>query len=167
MRTTRTLIVGGLSLTALAVILYSSAETVTAQIRAAYMKNVDEPGRLPYQHSIDPGSSPDCNNAICAFHFPTVPAGKRLVVEDISVQLNSTTEGAEFVAVAYASSASNPGVLHVGKLRADNFFAVLHAPSRMYFGPGIEPLVVVGSLGTPSFSAGQATIIGYLIDAVN
>jgi hypothetical protein len=51
--------------------------------------NVTDPGRIPYQSSVDNGGK--CSgNSICPFSFPTVPSGHRVVVQHIGGFLNFT-----------------------------------------------------------------------------
>jgi hypothetical protein len=67
------------------------AKPLMAQIRAALVKNVDEPGRTPYQ------STASCSVDLigeCFANFATVPAGKRLIVQHLSGVMNCSTQRA-------------------------------------------------------------------------
>ena len=61
----------------LAVLGNLSVPPLLAQVRPALVKNVDEPGRSPYQ--VLPVSSTDCGT-YTYLNFPAVPSGKRLVI---------------------------------------------------------------------------------------
>ena len=59
-----------------------TAPSVVAQLRAALVKDVDEPGRSPY-FSVIQGAG-DCSPAsLCHFAFDPVPANKRLVITNV------------------------------------------------------------------------------------
>ena len=72
-----------------------------AQARAALVKNVDEPGRSPYQ-----AVQMTFNNCgVYGFaYFPAVPAGKRLVVTFVSGQFQLTTTSKVYVRLLSAPS---------------------------------------------------------------
>ena len=58
-----------------------------AQVRPALTASVDDPGRTPYKATI----RQYCYlvDAACDFTFPTVPAGKRLVIKHVSGYFSS------------------------------------------------------------------------------
>ena len=81
--------VKSLSLSALAVCVCAAtlfqATEALAQVRPAVTKNVDEPGRSPFQHFIFVAKGgPGCGSNYCIVTLPPVPAGKRLVITGIS-----------------------------------------------------------------------------------
>ncbi len=58
------------------------ASPAVAQTRAALVQSIDEPGRNPYQET---QSNTTCRGTtVCGFNFAAVPAGKRLVLTNIS-----------------------------------------------------------------------------------
>lgn len=68
------------------------AAEVNAQTRPAYTKNVDEPGLVPYSFAFNVSqNSCGCTNC-CFVRTPPVPAGKRLVIRNVSgsVALSAT-----------------------------------------------------------------------------
>lgn len=81
---TRRAMARGAPCSVLVVGLVLTAAAAEAQVRPAAVKNVDEPGRVPYQHvfSAVPGADTGCGLNFCTKDFPAVPAGKRLVVTD-------------------------------------------------------------------------------------
>jgi hypothetical protein len=70
-------------LTTLAAIGSYTAKPLWAQVKAALVQNVDEPGRNPYSSTVTffnaPPCAPDGSGTTCALIFQPVPAGKRLV----------------------------------------------------------------------------------------
>ena len=81
----RTLQLAGI-LAMLAVIGKYYAVPVLAQVRAALVQNRDEPARNFYAHSLE------CTGGIsCVVTFPTVPAGKRLVIQHLNADHDLVT----------------------------------------------------------------------------
>ncbi len=60
---------------------FGGAAPAAAQTRPALVRNVDEPARVPYSHSLQP-TCPFTNS--CEATFPVVPAGKRLRLTSVS-----------------------------------------------------------------------------------
>lgn len=61
-----------------------AAGEAAAQVRPAYVKNVDEPGLVPFKMSFRVSQN-DCNCTNCCFvQSETVPAGKRLVIRNVA-----------------------------------------------------------------------------------
>ena len=62
------------------------AKPVFAQVRAALVQNVDEPGRTPYQQELQVIGNSGCDTDFCTpgFTFAVVPANKRLVIKQVS-----------------------------------------------------------------------------------
>lgn len=117
------------------------APSVMAQTRAAFVQSVDEPGRNPYQET---QSNTTCRGStVCVFDFSTVPAGKRLVLTNISGYVD-TGAGAlpngfvqsGFGGSAYATLAFT-GVR--GPLSALGTRVFINHSVQAYFGPG-EPV---------------------------
>ena len=160
------------------------AENAIAQIRAALVKNVDAPGRAPYQHMVSfaPGSfGATCPGAFpwtaCVVSFPPVPPGKRLVVEHVTMMLHSFQP--TFFSVGNQSSSDDfpdpnfgsdvavitPDFASGGNTSAGPRWFIDRA-IRVYFEPGDTPKLKVGSTGIGN-GPGRASIHGYLIDATN
>ena len=64
------------------------AQPLMAQVRAALVKNIDEPGRNPYTAFL-PCYSSSTNS--CTAFFPAVPANMELVVQHISMSVDTPT----------------------------------------------------------------------------
>lgn len=67
-----------------------AAGEASAQTRPAYVKNVDEPGLVPFRMTFRVTQS-DCGCTNCCFvQSETVPAGKRLVIRKVSGYVSLT-----------------------------------------------------------------------------
>jgi hypothetical protein len=169
MSTLRKLVSGIAYVALLALTLHVASDQASAQIRPAYTKNVDEPGRTPYQTSnIFSPSSCSFNSVLyfCPLPLPTVPAGKRLIIEHVSI----------FVAL----NAGVPDSLRLQNSFNNNIFWVqptftqraltpthffLDRQVLAYYEPGDTPKLLLAATG--SLAAAEATVHGYLIDATN
>jgi hypothetical protein len=86
----------------LVVILVVAAPETIAQVRAALVKNVDEPGLNPFSQSFVLSTNAcSCTNC-CFISTDTVPAGKRLVIQNVSGWFP-------------LSSAANAGYIHLSQ----------------------------------------------------
>ena len=138
---------------------------VTGTARVA---NVNDPGRTPFQGGVDLVGS-QCG-LTCVFKFGPVPAGKRLVLQQVSGALlfdgaNTFKAGACVFAPGAASSTAlacfnyaNPGDTGTEFIQ----------PVKLYFDEG-QTVVVNAASGTANFAfqgnGGQlATVSGYLVD---
>lgn len=98
---------------ALALVLACCATLASAQPKPALVQDRDEPGRNPYQQTLQmKQNSTNCGPlvSLCSFTFDTVPAGKRLVVTNVSVILH--TDPATGEPLAYAGPAQIPNFAH-------------------------------------------------------
>jgi hypothetical protein len=152
-----------------------TVDKAMAQTRPAYTKNVDEPGRIPYQYAVDfqSGTSACVTNSFCIVPFPAVPAGKRLVVEHLTVFAavsgggipNLLAFGDNFVTnqnnVFIIPPTFTPSVTSLGAT-----FYALERPVRVYYEPGTTPKVKIGASANFAFTCNM-TLHGYLIDASN
>ena len=182
-RLVRFLLAGAGVLGVLAALLALTRTETFAQVRAALTKNVDEPGRTPWetrsQFLPNAGGcygTSDCYNycegtSFALFDLRPVPAGKRWVVQSATgvlvngtgrtnnIELGSPRGFLLFDGTKWAFAGPfNPGVSFGSAIFSTNLFAT--------FGPGETPFVKVTA--TPSLS-GYSVIVfsGYLIDATN
>jgi hypothetical protein len=160
------------------------AEPMVAQVRAALVKNVDEPGRAPFDmsaHLFPNGNggcfgTSDCFNYsggdnFAIFDMRPIPAGKRWVVQSatggftnaagqvITVQIANTRGGLIYDTAKWIYSGPYfPGQPFTSATFAANLAAT--------FEPGETPTVRVN---TAANVAGYSTVTfhGYLIDATN
>lgn len=88
------LVLGG-RLFAIAALSLLSIPNAAAQVRAAVVKNIDEPARSPYQAYVHAtvGVNSACGTNFCDFAFPAVPANKRLAVTNVSVRFVPDANG--------------------------------------------------------------------------
>ena len=99
-------------LAALAVVGAFTAKPLLAQIKAAFVQNVDEPGRNPF-HVVryfglsSSGFQCDSNNT-CTASFGVVPTGKRLVVTNVSGLVFAATPGVVAYAEIYVTPTRGP-----------------------------------------------------------
>lgn len=158
-----------------------TVKPVWAQIRAAFVQNVDEPARIPYQSvsffaqgggGCSGPSCASCSGNFCTLNFAPVPNNKRLVVTSI-------------VGMVYVDS---PGVLKPIQLGSIFFPSELQAGSfpgvpgvnTNIFGVSLTGAMLtpidggntpaINMVATAPFSSsngatnGQMTVTGYLVD---
>ena len=179
----RRLVVVTMILLAIAAIVSMTRSDVIAQIRAALVKNVDEPGRTPWetrsQFLPNAGgcfSTSDCYDYVdgttfAMFDLRPVPAGKRWVVQMATgglvngdgrittIELRSNRNGIVFDGAKW---------LFGGPYQAYPAFGstIFSANIAVTFGPGEIPTVRVS--GSPNLSGYSVLVFsGYLIDASN
>ncbi len=150
------------------------ANEAAAQIRPAYTRNVDDPGRQPYDTYIEFtkfGCVVNCinflnSNPIYAFDGPVVPTGKRLVIKHVSGRLPNTSTAGISVALQSSRSASLENVKwsFFGPFFDSFSMAGFSAETFATYGPGERPHFNV-LLPTVNASTGYVSISGYLIDA--
>lgn len=136
--------------------------------------SIDEPGRAPYVSSVlDLGNS--CGLGFeCDFNFPQVPAGHRLVVQELSgfiqfyyspsawIEVFMTASGATSSAGQFIVNGTTFGNTSFGGTRA-SFTQPFHA----YFDAGTTPVISVQARNAtfPNDNSTEvATLKGYLID---
>ena len=175
-RMIRSLAVAMAFLIAGGVVLSLTAQKAISQIRAALTKNVDEPGRLPYQAEVDfAPSGPSCDNAFrCIVAFPAVPSGKRLVVEEVTA-LAFVVSGGQPTLFAFGdgttTNTGNVAIMQPTFTPAFNSGGAtawsIDKQIRVYYEPGTTPKVKIQNpVGFGALSSNM-TLHGYLIDATN
>jgi len=135
-----------------------------AQVHPMLIKNIDEPGRTPYMDSAD------CfrNYWQCSNQLKAIPAGKRLVVEHIS--LNVQTGGNLLQVLVSGNGFDQRLFLQKQVLFSNGVSAyVVSQPFISYYEPGTTPAFEVQINGTSGtgplyYVEGHLTITGYLID---
>ena len=158
-------------LTVLLVLAKIYEKPLLAQVRAALVQNVDEPARNPYQEYIFSYlSNCSAGSQFCNFSYSAVPAGKRLVVTNISGyvdvangSLPNGTLGSSLGGSQYAQ------IYFTGTREYTNSSStriVVNQQIRAYFGPGETPHVFAGLVGsTDSFAgAGSMSLSGYYVN---
>jgi hypothetical protein len=146
------------------------AKPVLAQIRAALVQNVDEPGRNPYQES-----SPctfGISNQSCTLQFSAVPAGKRLVLTNIGGSINvmngvfpigtiaSSLVGSQNAFVPFTAVRGAPNGVCGGCLTV-----YFDQQVRAYFGPGEVPNGMLEVHNQGAFTNGGPLVLsGYFVN---
>lgn len=154
---------------------YSTPVTVMNPSSApAIGSSIDEPGRAPYVSSVlDLGTA--CGLGFeCDFSFPAVPAGHRLVIQELSgfIQFNYTPGVFVQVFLSATGASSSEGQFLVNSLTFGSAsfggsIASFTQPFHAYFDSGQTPVVSVQARnGTfPNDNSTEvATLKGYLID---
>lgn len=144
---------------------FVGAPSVAAQVRAALVRNVDEPARVPYFHSLSP-TCPYANQ--CYVTFPAVPAGKRLHLTSIHVVFVGTNTNA-FLWVN-RNSTGNPLAAYTIAPTSAYFYGSQLATNQqvdLYFEAGEAPNLELGVspvaeiVGT---SLDKMSVSGYVVD---
>lgn len=151
-----------------------------AQIRAALVKNVDEPGRAPFQfhQSAYVGVSSPCGLNFCDFRLPAVPAGKRLVITNIALRVGlpatGVTVGAPYIYTWDSASSSVIARLHlqyvepypVDNLDSNARVAAFNQTVLYFVEAGQHPTILIhsanGNLNASAIHECQVT--GYFVD---
>jgi len=136
---------------------------VAAQVRAALVRSVDEPARVPYFISGLP-SCPFANE--CEIFGTVVPAGMRVRVTRLEgFFVSSTVNG--FFALGLNDD-SHPVLMFPVAPFSGAFFGTVFSFSQdvdFNFEAGQTPLLIVGGTGTISTDGrNKLTIAGYIVD---
>jgi hypothetical protein len=133
------------------------------QVRAALMQDRDNKARNYYQTT-----NLSCGYALnlCSTDLPVVPAGKRLVIEHISGEADTSGPNDLYRASLWTKNQSvsaylefGPAILTPNNLYARPFNQVVFAA----FDAGQTPQLTLQTTGNVAF-AWQAVITGYMID---
>jgi hypothetical protein len=138
------------------------AKPLLAQVRAALVQNVDEPGRNPYQET----RVATCGLNICDLTFATVPQGKRLVLTNVS-GYTYCAFGADLPLGYVRSSGDNLQVFFPAEkgLVGAVELVFFNSEAKAYFGPGEHPLAHLDLDGTNHFTGdAQLTLTGYFVN---
>jgi hypothetical protein len=168
--------------TVLALLATATAAAALAQTRPALVRNVDEPGRNPYQSFVSFNASLASTDGryfcqqspdppVCFVVFPAVPAGKRLVVENLTgwVAVQSPnfpcTVNIQTDSPTFGNLVSVPMILLPGDLGGGLFRYGANTTLSTYLEPGASPRVQVSVCTQPgSLKNGQLTLSGYTVD---
>jgi len=145
-----------------------SATAATAQTRAALVRSVDEPARVPYSYDVRP-TCPFAN--LCEAAFPVVPGGKRLRLTIVRLFMRFTTV-AGFLAVDVDSSLNPVIAFPVSPFNGAYYGSVTSGgfPVDLIFSAGQRPVLEMGiPAGTGSIndnSGNRFGVTGYLVDVL-
>ena len=106
----------------------------------------------PYQATAVIGDSATCPDSQCRFTFPTIPAGKRLLITSVSAQLGQThdTIVLEGNGITYFVTKTHPDLGNVT------------APVSLYYEAGSTPTARVFSPDKTQHTSLIITIVGEL-----
>ena len=136
----------------------TAGHAIAQAVRAALVSNVDEPGRIPYQ--TDQG----CNAAtgICSAALPPVPAGKRLVITNVSGTAETTQPNGNLLLLRLSGSPETFIPTTFQGTNPSNVF-VFNQTVLKFYDAGATPTVELdGTEGTPALA--RFTLSGYLLD---
>jgi len=160
----------GAVLVVTAVIAVVSGDDVIAQVRAAWTKNVDEPGLVPFSLTFAVNQN-QCSCVNCCFvNGAPVAAGKRLVIKNVS----------GFVSL---QAAANLGPISLDQVGGGNFVTIATIPAQFRnqwnggnypayeFNEEVLAYVDAGNMlrfgiytgGEWGFQGGEVTINGYVV----
>ena len=128
--------------------LVSERRAIAQAVRAAFVENVDEPGRNPYSQSSS------CLGSDCSLSLPPIPGGKRLV----GTYLNIGALGDQPALLELRGHGPNP--LFFAPTPVGNVANIVSTPIRVFFDAGETP--VIGCIGCPNGT--QATLNGYYVN---
>jgi len=169
----------GLAVQAVLVLGGFAAQPALAQVRAAFVESVDEPGRNPYASTVffangfEFPSGGTCGSNQCELHFQAVPAGKRLVVTNVIGNVYVDTPGVIAPVLLFPLGDATKGttmMLPAG-LMAGTYFGSnmigISAEVHAYFEPGATPAIAITPIGSISVLGSRGstaiTLSGYLV----
>lgn len=138
----------------------SPVRVANSSAAPALNSRIDDHGRIPFVS----GFSNSCSGTLCSYTFPTVPAGRRVVIEHISGNLNFNA--APTVITMFVNTATTSQIqfnVPPGNVGNASFF---DQPLLYYVDGGQSPVVIFTS-GFTNFNpaAGQnLTLVGYELD---
>jgi len=155
-------------------------KAVAQTIRAALVKNVDEPARSQYQAYVhgSVGVNSPCGLNFCDFAFPAVPANKRLAVTNISVRFvpdsTATVEDVKLYVLDNAFNFLSQYTLQYNPFLYPGDNLAVNAPRsyvqneqlRWYLEAGQVPRLTFHTSGgnLDTFGDQRVMLIGYLVD---
>ena len=107
----------------------------------------------PYQFMASVGDSTTCPGAQCILTFPTVPAGKRLVITCVSAQLGPASDQLvlEGNGVSFFVPKSDPNI------------GYLVSQVTLYYDAGTTPTARIFAPSTTQHTSLIVTLVGYLV----
>ena len=174
----------GVALLAIAA-LFSSInipKAVAQTVRAALVKNIDEPARAPYQVYITafPAVNSPCGSNFCEYALTPVPANKRLTITNISMRIvpaagDITVEDVRLYlccdasfhitssyTLPYNANLYPPDNLTVGQVQA----YVINEQLRWFVEAGQTPRLTFHTSGgdLSGYEEERVLVTGYLVD---
>jgi hypothetical protein len=119
--------------------------------------------RIPYQSS----ASATCGGDFCSFSFSPVPAGYRLVVENVAGRMTMLPGTTIPPALLLGDGASkvNVGVPAIMAGDTNTLLATFNAKATAFYDPALQPLLfATGAFGSGAITGEFATLTGFLIN---
>jgi hypothetical protein len=169
---THFVVAGALFTLAAAILVLAPSSSIAQTVRAAFVRNIDEPGLVPFSETFSISQS-ECGCTNCCFiRTAAVPAGKRLVIQNISGWFPQTSVGnAGYINV----SQEDPGgggsaVINTitpvfrNQWNGGDYPAYEFNQMTMAFvDPGKRASITIFSGVTFGFRTGNLTINGYMV----
>jgi hypothetical protein len=130
------------------------AKPLLAQVRAALVSSIDEPGRIPYTTAIS--STGTTGSGAVFFAGSAVPANRRLVSTFVSGNIATGDTSATGVQEFFSSrQGQERGLVPVGSANT------LSQPAQIYFNAGETPTVFTNK--PPQGGGSEVIVSGYLL----
>jgi hypothetical protein len=143
----------------------NEAVPVTGTVWVNGAVQVSNPSTVPYQETVHFNqSATTCTQFVCDVDFPTVPAGKRLVVTFVSATYGLSPNGTlASVELGINSSFNEPSIL-LPTQRAGFDTYIASGPVTFYVDGGDKPTIdLQGQFVQPASLTATASIVGYLV----
>jgi len=142
------------ALALLALLGHFYAKPLLAQVRAALISNIDEPGRIPYTAALPISINAGGNFAATA---PAVPQNKRLVITFVSGDFGGASSGnlTPLNDLLFYAGSTLRGVALIHENQVSQ-------STQIYFNAGEIPVAV--SLASNNFTGAHVVLSGYLLD---
>lgn len=132
-------VAAGLAAVSVILTLATEGHASAQAVRAALVRNQDEPGRNPYFEYVQNHAA--CISG-CNITFSPVPAGQRLVVTFVNAQAFGSPAPSDGVMLLHRSN-DTAGNLFVPTFtpNPNGFATFVHSPVEVYFEAGTQPIL--------------------------
>jgi len=142
---------------------FYAVPAIAQAVRAAVVKNIDEPGRSPFQQeAFFSGSCP--NIAACSVNYAPVPANKRLVITNVSGRFLTTGSNGRVDQVDLITGPILNRTFFLASIQnssAGGSAWVVSQQIHAFVEAGTTPVIEVFGIGTGAL---YFTITGYFVD---
>jgi hypothetical protein len=152
---------------ALAALAHFTAKPLLAQVKAALIQNVDEPGRNPFSEEFDLSPTlPGCTLDYCDLPGTlVVPAGKRLVITNITGQaVTSNGLGANVELITRPSGATLWLPATIAFQGGSTYVINLNLQLQSYYEAGQKIELFLSTSGTFVDVGTSVTVSGYYVN---
>lgn len=142
---------------------YYAIPAIAQAVRAALVSNVDDPGRIPYEVTTSFGFGGGNGGS----ETPRVPAGKRLVITNVSGTVDTNLPGGSLLQPTIGVSGHlhtiSPSLIFSGSGNGENSFA-FNQPTLLFVDAGDFMRVTITIAVVPTQGFLSCTLSGYLLD---